>query len=137
MFPLIPGLTQSGKMSSSDPNSKIDLIESTELIKTKFGKAFCPEKQAENNGVLAFCKYVIFPVITDEGKTFDVVRPEKFGGNISFKNYEELESYYVSGKLHPMDLKNTVIKETDALCAPIREAFSGKEKLISEAYPQK
>jgi tyrosyl-tRNA synthetase len=137
MFPLIPGLTPTGKMSASDPNSKIDLIESSELIKTKFNKAFCPEKQAENNGVLAFCKYVIFPVISDKGKKFDVVRPEKFGGNISFENYEELEKYYVEGKLHPMDLKTTVTKETDLLCTPIREAFLGKEKIISEAYPEK
>ncbi|HNV01382.1 MAG TPA: tyrosine--tRNA ligase [archaeon] len=137
MFPLMPGLTPTGKMSSSDPNSKIDLIDSIDSIKTKFNKAFCPEKQSENNGVLAFCKYVIFPVITDKGKTFDVIRPEKFGGNISFKTYEELEKYYVEGKLHPMDLKTTVTKETDLLCEPIRKAFIGKEKLIAEAYPQK
>jgi len=137
MTPLIPGLSPGGKMSSSDANSKIDLIESTNDIKTKLNKAFCPEKSVESNGVMAFIKYVVMVHKTDKKETFDITRPEKFGGNISFATYEELESYYLEGKLHPMDLKNALAIEIDKLLQPIREEFVGKEKIIEDAYPKK
>lgn len=137
MTPLIPGLSPGGKMSSSDPNSKIDLIESTADIKSKLNKAFCPEKVIEANGVMAFIKYVVMVHKMDKKETFDIVRPEKFGGNISFSTYNELEKYYIEGKLHPMDLKNALALEIDKLLAPVREEFIGKEKLIDSAYPKK
>lgn len=137
MTPLIPGLSPGGKMSSSDPNSKIDLIESTSDIKTKLNKAFCPEKVIEANGVMAFIKYVVMVHKMDKKETFDIIRPEKFGGNISFSTYEELEKYYIEGKLHPMDLKTALGIEIDKLVQPIREEFIGKEKLIDDAYPKK
>ena len=35
---LIPGLGESGKMSSSEPNSKIDFDDSDDLIKKKINK---------------------------------------------------------------------------------------------------
>lgn len=137
MTPLIPGLSAGGKMSSSDPNSKIDLIEETTAIKSKLNKAFCPEKEIEGNGVLAFCKYVLMTIKSDSKEVFEIKRPEKFGGNISFKNYEELETAYVKGKLHPMDLKVGVAEEIDKLLSPIRNAFIDKQELIKEAYPAK
>lgn len=59
-FP-VPGLT-GGKMSSSDPDSKIDLLDSPEQVKKKLKKAFCEPGNIEDNGVLAFCKYVLFNV---------------------------------------------------------------------------
>ncbi len=137
MTPLIPGLSASGKMSSSDPNSKIDLIDSFDDVKKKLNKAFCPEKEVENNGVLAFAKYVTMVLKQDDKKTLDIERPEKFGGNVSFKSYAELEKAYIEGKLHPMDLKTAVAKEINSLLETIRKEMAGKEKLISEAYPKK
>ncbi len=137
MTPLIPGLTASGKMSSSDPNSKIDLLDDTKTIQSKLNKAFCPEKEVNDNGVLAFCKYVIMTLKNDNKKELVIERPEKFGGNISFKNYKDLEGAYAQGKLHPMDLKNAVAKEVDVLLEPIRNDMKGKEQLIKEAYPPK
>ena len=137
MTPLVPSLSASGKMSASDPSSKIDLIEKSADIKAKLNKAFCPEKEAENNGVMAFMKYVVMVTKEDAKKPLIIERPEKFGGNLSIKNYAELESIYKEGKLHPMDLKAALAKELDVLIAPIRKEFEGKEKLIAEAYPQK
>jgi len=137
MTPLIPGLTATGKMSSSDPSSKIDLVEKTADIKSKLNKAFCPEKEVEGNGVLAFMKYVVMTIKEDKKEKLIIKRPEKFGGNLEIKSYSELESIYVAGKLHPMDLKNAMAEEIDKLVAPIRKAFEGKEKLIQEAYPLK
>jgi tyrosyl-tRNA synthetase len=137
MTPLIPGLTASGKMSSSDPNSKIDLIDSFDEIKKKLNKAYCPEKEVEGNGVLSFAKYVVMVRKEDSKTELKIERPEKFGGNTSFKNYTELERAYVEGKLHPMDLKAAMAQEINALLEPIRRDMKGKEKLIEQAYPQK
>jgi tyrosyl-tRNA synthetase len=49
MNPLIPGLGESGKMSSSDENSKIDLLDSEEVVSRKIKKALAVPKQPENN----------------------------------------------------------------------------------------
>jgi len=135
MTPLIPGLTATGKMSASDPNSKIDLLDDTKTIQKKLNKAYCPEKEIESNGILAFCKYVIMTIKEDNNEEFVIIRPEKFGGNISFKNYNELEEAYSKGLLHPMDLKTALAKEIDLLLAPIRKNMKGKEALIKAAYP--
>jgi tyrosyl-tRNA synthetase len=135
MTPLIPGLTASGKMSASDSNSKIDLLDDLKVIQKKLNKAHSVEKEVEGNGLLAFCKYVLMTIKEDKGKEFVITRPEKFGGNISFKNYEELESAYASGALHPMDLKQGLAVEINLLLEPVREAIKGHETLVEEAYP--
>merc|ERR1719445_1871678 len=67
MNPMVPGLTGS-KMSSSEADSKIDLLDSPADIKKKLKKAFCEPGNITDNGVLSFCKFVIFPVALKEEK---------------------------------------------------------------------
>jgi len=47
----------------------------------------------------------------DKNEVFVVERDEKYGGNLDYKNYEEIERDFVSKKLHPLDLKNAIAKE--------------------------
>jgi tyrosyl-tRNA synthetase len=61
MNEMVPGLA-GGKMSSSDPNSKIDLLDAPAAITKKIKAAFCEEGNAEDNGVLAFVKAVLIPI---------------------------------------------------------------------------
>lgn len=49
-------------MSSSDPDSKIDFLDSPEVVRRKIKKAFCEEGNKEENGILAFVKAVLIPV---------------------------------------------------------------------------
>lgn len=42
--------------------SKIDLLDSKEDVKKKLKKAFCEPGNIQNNGVLSFVKYVLFPL---------------------------------------------------------------------------
>ncbi|MEM3154928.1 MAG: tyrosine--tRNA ligase [Candidatus Woesearchaeota archaeon] len=135
MTPLIPGLTPGGKMSSSERNSKIDLLDSEKVVNEKMNLAFCEPGVVENNGVLAFLKYVIMVHKHDRKEEFVVERPEKFGGSIVYKSYDAIEMDYVAKKLHPMDLKKAVAKEINKLLDKIRKKSKGKEKLIKEAYP--
>ena len=51
MNPMVPGLTGS-KMSSSEADSKIDLLDPPSQIKKKLKKAFCEEGNILENGPL-------------------------------------------------------------------------------------
>ncbi|KAJ2750990.1 Tyrosine--tRNA ligase cytoplasmic [Coemansia pectinata] len=138
MNPMLPGL-QGDKMSASDPNSKIDLLDTSKAVTTKVSKAFCPEKEVEGNGVLSFVKFVLFPASGQRlgSPEFVIQRPEKFGGNTVYNAYETLEQDFVEGKVHPGDLKSSVSAALNQLLEPIRQHFETPEmqKLILEAYP--
>lgn len=62
MNPMVPGLSGS-KMSSSEEDSKIDLLEEEKVILSKIKKAHCAEGEVEGNGILAFLKNILFPVL--------------------------------------------------------------------------
>jgi tyrosyl-tRNA synthetase len=135
MIPFIRGLTEDGKMSSSNNASKIDLLDDFETIENKLKKAYCQEGNKEN-GVLDFAKLLIMTQKQDKNEEFIIDRPEKWGGPLKFKTQEELEDAFVSKQLHPMDLKIGVAQEVNRLLEPIREKFVGKEQLIKDAYPE-
>lgn len=133
MTPMLPGLLGK-KMSASDESSKIDLLDSPDVVRKKLKGAYCPEGELEDNGVLAFLKHVIFTIKADGGEPFIIDRPEKFGGPISYENFEALEMDYVAKELHPLDVKKAVAEEIVKLLAPVHKAMQGKEKLVEEAY---
>src|SRR3989338_4656724 len=112
-------IEESAKMSKSKPWTAIFIHDSLDEIKKKLNKAWCPEKQVETNGVLQYVRDLVF----HEFKSFDIERPEKFGGNASYENYEEVEKDFVNGKIHPADLKNSVAGYLDKIIAPYRDHF--------------
>jgi tyrosyl-tRNA synthetase len=64
----VPGLA-GGKMSSSEEDSKIDLLDTPAAVKKKLKKAFCEPGNVTDNGVLAFVKHVLFNLFSQgEGK---------------------------------------------------------------------
>ncbi|MDO8480533.1 MAG: tyrosine--tRNA ligase [Nanoarchaeota archaeon] len=132
MTPIIPGLIGE-KMSSSNEESKIDCLDAPEVVKKKLSKAFCPEGTVEGNGVLSFLKHVIFVIKGDKKEEFVIERPEKYGGNLSYKSYADLESDFLGKKVHPMDVKNALATELSKLLEPVRKAIP--DKLVKEAYP--
>jgi len=135
MTPMIPGLIGE-KMSASKEESKIDLLDDPKLVKSKLKKAFCPEGELENNGVLAFLKHILFLIKEDKNETFIVKRPEKFGGDVEYKEYASLEKDYLDKKLHPADLKNALADEINKLLEPMQKDFDKINKVALEAYPK-
>ena len=105
------------KMSKSNPDSAIFMTDSKEEIKRKIKKAYCPEGIVEENPILEYCKYIIF----EKFKTIKIERPEKFGGNVEFDSYEELEKAFSQKKLHPMDLKQSTADYLNKLIEPVRK----------------
>ena len=65
---------------------------------------------------------------------FIVERPEKYGGDLEYKNYEEIERDFVKKKLHPLDLKNAIAKEISNLLGKIDRRKL--EKLSKKAYEE-
>ncbi|MEK6886873.1 MAG: tyrosine--tRNA ligase [Nanoarchaeota archaeon] len=133
MNPLVPGLIGK-KMSSSDPKSKIDLADDEDAVNQKIKNAECSEGNPDN-GIMAFLKFVIMTIKSDKKEKFTIERPAKFGGNISFKTYDEIEKAFVDKKIHPLDLKNAVAKEINNLLDTIRKESKILASLAKEAYP--
>lgn len=117
--PIIRGLIGE-KMSSSIEGTKIDLLETEDAIKKKINKADCIAGDI-NNGLLDLLKYLIMIIKTDKKEPFIIERPEKYGGNLIYKDYESIENDFKTQKLHPMDLKNGVAQEIIKLLKPCRE----------------
>ena len=136
MNPLVPGLGESGKMSASEPNSKIGFEDSDEVIDKKIRKAYSADGVVEGNGLLAMAKYVLFKNLEREKRSFVVERPEKYGGNIEFKSYDELEKSFKTKELSSIDLKAGVAAELKRFLAPLRESQEKNIKLLKEAYPE-
>ena len=112
------------KMSKSKPETAIFMTDTTEDVNRKFKKAYCPEGQEKDNPVLEYAKYIVF----EKFKTITIERPEKFGGNLTIKNYNELKDLYAKKKIHPLDLKNTVAKYIDQALEPVRKHFKTNKK---------
>ncbi|MBU1032267.1 tyrosine--tRNA ligase, partial [Patescibacteria group bacterium] len=91
------------KMSKSKPDSAVFITDSPEDIKRKVSNAFCPEGEVDYNPILDWSKYLIF---YEENSKLEIKRDSKFGGDITYTNYADLEKDYADKKLHPMDLKN-------------------------------
>ena len=89
------------KMSKSNPSGTLLVHDSKKVLTKKVSKAFCPLER-EGNPILDIWQHLLEPAL---GKIV-IERPEKFGGNLEFDSYSDLEESYLSGSLHPLDLKN-------------------------------
>jgi tyrosyl-tRNA synthetase len=108
------------KMSKSDPNAGIFIHNSDDEIRTKIKKGFCDEGIIENNPILEIAKHVVF----HEFDALSIERPEKFGGNVSYDNFESLESDFSQKKLHPADLKQAIGESLVKIVSPVREKLA-------------
>ncbi len=112
--PILPGLD--GRKMSSSKGNYISVDDSEADVKNKIKNAFCPAGEVENNPVLYLFKYHISPRF----KTLIIERPEKYGGDMHFVSYEQLEADFKSGALHPMDLKSAAAKYMNEILNPVR-----------------
>jgi len=118
--PLITSLKGPGqKMSKSVPGSGISITDSYEDIGRSIMNAYCPERVADDNPILQIARLIVFPKFGN----IEVKREKKFGGNVKFKGYGDLEKVYSGGKLHPLDLKKTIVEYLEKIIAPIRKNY--------------
>ena len=112
--------TMALKMSKSKPETAIFTTDSEEEIAQKIQKAYCPQKIVYENPILEYYKYILCEKFAD----IVIERPIKFGGDVSFGSYRELEDAYARGDIHPLDLKKTVVPYMNELLHPIRNHFA-------------
>lgn len=152
---MLPGLTN-GKMSASIPNSKIDCLDTPDVVIKKISNVKCDDSEIAKNGILGLLKMVLMPisrirldmqgkgegeVIADrrpfssedapEGTLFTVdIRDDAKDGVVHkhYRSYEELEQDYKEKKLSLEELKVPVAKAVNQLLALIRKTYESNEE---------
>ncbi|KAL8889347.1 MAG: hypothetical protein Q9215_003376 [Flavoplaca cf. flavocitrina] len=115
MNPMVLGLS-GGKMSSSDPKSKVDLLDEPATIQKKIAKAFFPRRKTTMSVVL---KDQIEPTV--------------------FRSFSEISAAYEADQLTPQIAKKVVTDGLTKLTTSIRsisEADVEWQRIAAEAYCQ-
>lgn len=118
------------KMSKSKSNSAIWVHDTPEEIERKIKKAFCPEKETQYNPILNWIGHILF---WNRTQPFRIERKPEHGGTVEFTTFEELETAYGAGDVHPMDLKAATAKELITLLEPVRQHFAQPEIAAAKA----
>lgn len=105
------------KMSKSNPSGTLLVHDNKKTLMKKISKAYCPLER-EANPILDMWEYLLNPALGN----IVIERPEKFGGNLEFDSYKDLETAYLSGSLHPLDLKNGTASALYDVILPMQEA---------------
>lgn len=113
------------KMSKSKPDSAVFIHDSEEEIKRKVNNAYAPEGIVELNPILDWVKYLI---LRSQNESLHIKRDEKFGGDITYSSYTDLEKDYAEKKLHPMDLKVAVSEWLVKKLEPARKYFENPKR---------
>ncbi|KAF2403235.1 tyrosyl-tRNA synthetase [Trichodelitschia bisporula] len=137
MNPMVPGL-QGGKMSASDPDSKIDLLDPPDVIQKKLRKAFAQPKVVEGNGLLSFIEYVLLPAgsLKHGEPLFEVPRHD--AETLVYTDIKKIHSDYENDILTPQLLKPAISSALIELMKPIQEAYNSSPEWQAnqrQAYP--
>lgn len=116
---------EAAKMSKSKPDSAIFIHDSDDEIKRKINNAYCPEGIVEFNPILDWVKWLI---LASQGQTLQIKRDPKWGGDVTFTSYEDLEKDYAEKNLHPQDLKMAVANWLINKLKPARKYFEDPKR---------
>ncbi|PAV66784.1 hypothetical protein WR25_10508 [Diploscapter pachys] len=127
MNPMVPGLTGS-KMSSSEENSKIDLLDDNSTVERKIQGAYCP-REGDDNGVLAFYNYVLLPAFA----------PNAFNiGNKDYFEFSELKTDFVEGRISEEQLKEPLVNFLNDLLEKVQKRCDNDmvREAVEKGYQQ-
>lgn len=113
--PILLGLD--GKKMSSSKGNYISVDDTPEDMKKKMKGAFCVEGEEKDNPVLALFRYHIMPRYPE----VVIRRPEKYGGDLHYPNFEALEADFIKKAVHPMDLKAAAAGYMNEILEPVRK----------------
>lgn len=136
--PMVPGL-HGGKMSASDEDSKIDILDLPEVVTRKIRKAEAAPRVVEENGVLAFTEFVLLPAAGLKGRREFRVERERDGLEpLVYTSVTQMHEDYKNDILTPQLLKPAVAKALVELMAPIQAAYQASsewQEIALRAYP--
>ena len=113
------------KMSKSKPGSAVFIFDEPDVIRKKLNDAFAPEGEIGYNPVLDWTKHLVF---FEGGSSLTISRPEKWGWDLTFNSYQELEDAYQKKELHPQDLKMAVAEWLIEKLEPARIYFEDSKR---------
>lgn len=141
MNPMVPGLA-GGKMSASDPDSKIDILDTADSVRKKVKKAYAAAQQLEGNGMISFVEYVLLPVSAlqsrDGEARFEVEQRESEKEPAIYSDINTLKEDYKADKLTPQMLKSAVSKALVDILTPIQAEFQASaewQEVEKKGYP--
>ncbi|RGP60711.1 tyrosyl-trna synthetase [Fusarium longipes] len=137
MNPMVAGLN-GNKMSSSDENSKIDLLDSPEAVAKKIRKAECVPKEVEGNGVLALVEFVLLPASGLRTGTREFKVERRDAEPLVYSDIKQVHEDYRSDVLTPQTLKAAVTEGLLALMNPIQADYQASkewQEVTVKAYP--
>jgi len=108
------------KMSKSATSTAIFIHDTPEEIRAKVKKSFCPPDSVTFNPMLDWVRKLAFP---RDGE-FRIARTPEHGGDLRFTSSQEVDEAYISGALHPADLKNGVAEWLVEALEPARAVFA-------------
>ncbi|GJN25751.1 hypothetical protein PR202_gb13620 [Eleusine coracana subsp. coracana] len=116
-YDTLPGLKDGKKVTKVDESSAIFMEDDEVKVNQKIKKTFCPPKITEGNPCLEYIKKIVLPWL---GR-FDVFRKQANGGDKTYNEMEEIFQDYVSGALHPADVKSNLAKAINLMLQPVRD----------------
>jgi len=124
-------------MSSSNHESKIDLLDTKNQIKSKINKCYCLPGDIEDNCLLTILEKMLFPMLKYKKLDFVINRKEKFGGPIVYTSIINVRNAFQNETLHPGDFKLGMIDSFDLILEPIRKIFNTPDlqHLLKLSYP--
>lgn len=128
MNPMIPGLGKSGKMSSSEPGSKLELHDSPEVISKKIKGAFSEDGKVEGNGMLALLQFVLFRFLEAHNRPFLCNGKE-------YTAYAAVQKDFEGKELTSKPLKEAVATLLTEFLEPLRRFHAENLALFEAAYP--
>ena len=128
---MLAALDGRDKMSKSNPDSAIFMEDPASEVKRKIKKAFCPEKQLQvevvdeatgakevlKNGCMEYVQYLVFPKLGQFEVKF------KSGEMKVYTEYQAVKADFLSGALHPSELKPALTDAVNAMLQPVRDHF--------------
>ncbi|QSZ33656.1 hypothetical protein DSL72_005224 [Monilinia vaccinii-corymbosi] len=139
MNTMVPGLGEAAKMSSSDADSKIDLLDGPEAVEKKLKRAKCVPKEVEGNGVIAFVEHVIFRALAlKNGGASKFIVERKDQEPLVYESVEKLKEDYTLDILTPQLIKQGLTAYLNDILKPIRDDFTASKEwqdIEVQAYP--
>lgn len=127
---LLPSLGKPGsKMSSSDTMGKIEFMDSTEMIYEKLKKAYCVEKDVDNNPCLDLARMIVFPILRKLGGAKD-----SDDDVIWYVGFDGFLADWVSGSVCAPWLKKWLAVAVDEIINPIRSQIMEHYNLYEDAF---
>jgi tyrosyl-tRNA synthetase len=109
-----------GKKMSSSKKNYISVEDKREDLERKIIHAFCPAKITGDNPVLQLFKYYVFPRFDE----ITIKREDRYGGEVDYTRFDEMETDFYLDNLHPLDLKRCAVDYLEEIISPIREVLS-------------